>query len=222
MNRNTMLCCLLTAGLALYAADGFSQEGGGDYEPLPPHPTGFMIEGLLSQSIYTVDPSSFTILNAIAVPNAILGYKMRALAIGLGIAFYRASYSTDAMGADLKNKTAYTSVMLIPRFEITVYRSKSGIAEAYIPLGFGVGFHLAKDRTEGMVDDERTDSDVVLGAHAGLGARVFLGGSPFALGTEFGWSGSWAHMKDWDDDDQDNWSGVHGIYGSIIGTFVFD
>ena len=84
-------------------------------------------------------------------------------------------------------------------------------------------FHIDKDKTEGMVDDERTDSDVVLGAHAGLGARVFLGGSPFALGAEFGWSGSWVHMKDWDSDpDQNNWAGVHGVYGSITGTFVFD
>ena len=222
MNRHMLPCCLLVAGLALYSAKGFSQEGGGGFEPLPPAPQGFMIEGLLSQQIYTVDPTSFSILNAIAVPNAILGYKMRPLAIGLGIAFYRASYRTEAMVGDLTNKTAYTSMMFIPRFEITVYRSKAGVAEAYIPLGFGVGFHVAKDKTEGMIDDERTDSDVVLGAHAGLGARAFLGGSPFALGAEFGWSGSWAHMKDWDDDDEDNWTGVHGIYGAISGTFVFN
>jgi hypothetical protein len=227
MKRRLATACLISLTAFLAAHGAAAQDAGTVYPaslPPPSHPTGFMIEGMLAQQIYAIPSlSSMTVLNALAVPNAIIGFKLKPLAIGLGVALYRGYYSHVDLASDVKTRNGYTSIMFMPRIEITVYRSKHGIAEVYLPVAFGVGFHLNRDRMDGPgVNDDHTESDVVLGSHVGLGARVFLGGSPFAIGTEFGWSGSWIHVKDWYNSDEEEWSGVHGIYGAINGTFVFD
>ncbi len=229
MNRNLLPCCLLVAGLALYSADCLSQEGGGDYEPLPPHPTGFMIEGTLAQQLIALGymGGTYSVMDALAVPNAIIGYKMRALAICLGIGFDRFHTKNETDGGpgfpSTTTRTSNTSMLFSPRFEINLYRSKQGVAEAFLIASIGIGFTSARIKTEsGGTEVTTKDKDVVLGSHLGLGARAFLGGSPFALGIEFGWSGLFVHYQNWMGDTDQGWMNTHGAYGALSGTLVFD
>lgn len=216
MTRKCIILCLVSTTFYLYSREVFSQE------PLQiaEAPTGFMIEGILAQQLFAIgyNQLSPTFPAAAGVPHAVLGFKLRAVAIGLGIGFYR--FATHRKDNDGKTKKYYTSMLFSPRFEITVYRSRRGIAEAYIALSFGAGFHHMKDKDP---DNEDSAVDVVLGGHAAMGARVFLGGSPFALGAEFGWTGTFMHLgEDFIGTDQSNWLNTSGAYGALIGQFVFN
>lgn len=111
-------------------------------------------------------------------------------------------------------------MLFLPRFEITVYKSRKGIAEAYLALSLGAGFNHVKSESAG---DSETHVDVIIGTHVGLGARVFLGGSPFALGTEFGWTGIFMHFnEDFLGPDESEWVNTSGAYGALTGQFVFN
>jgi len=223
MNSRKALTLLFSAFLYLVSADALAQE------PIQQIPSGFMVEGLMSASVYTtagdIMTGSVSLMNAAAVPSAVIGYRAPKFAIGLGIGFFRTSSITDeedpASGDHTKTKIASTSMLFQPRFEISLFRSQKAAAEAYLALAFGAGFNVNKMDVEMPAgDDSDTDSGVVLGTHVGLGGRCFFGGGPFALGMEFGWSGLFLNMKD-NEDDTTYWQNILGVYGALVGTFVF-
>jgi hypothetical protein len=221
MNTKKVSLCLVAAALALCSSVCLAQE----MRPPPgssssEYPTGFMIEGLLSATVYT-SVSAVTMVNVVAAPAAVIGYKAPAVAIGLGIGFHRGSLSLKDEDTDSYGKDAYTTMLFSPRFEITLFRSMKALAEAYLVAAFGAGFNVYRSDTEfGGSERSDTDAGVALGGHLGLGGRCFLGGGPFALGMEFGWSGMFLNMTD-NEADQSTWLNIHGAYAALSGMFVF-
>jgi len=179
-----------------------------------------MIEGLLSASVYTT-ADGVNMVNAAGVPAAVFGFRLERLAIGLGVTFYRSSIVVKDEDSDSRSRDSYTSMLLSPRFEFTLFR-KAGIpAEAYLAAAFGAGFNIAKDLTRIMgTETQDTDSGVALGGQLGLGGRYFFGGGPFALGMEIGWGGLFLQVKD-NESDVSSWLKIHNAYVALVGAFVF-
>jgi hypothetical protein len=227
MRKWTSFACLIGMALILAPALSHAQDWGPAPAPVPAPvvasgstiPTGFMIEGVLSGTVYATD--GFSIFNAAAVPNAIIGYRMEKLAIGLGLSLYRGSTVAEDTSANAKQRESNTSMLFSPRFEISLFRSTRAAAEAYLVASMGVGFNVYRYKLETPLGDNKdTDTGVAIGAHVGMGGRIFFGGGPFALGMEFGWSGLFLNMDD-NENTEKTWLNISGIYGALVGTFVF-
>jgi len=219
MNRTILAATALTAACLLCAGKAQAQAPAETVSQEMPR--GFMIEGVLAQQLFSIGyMTQLTYPAAAGVPHAIIGYRARRLAFGLGFGFYR--FGVRDKTGDEKSKDILTSMLFSPRFEITLYRSRRGIAEAYLALSIGAGFfhHVGESSVTG---DEETEVDALIGGHAGLGARVFLGGSPFALGGEFGWTGMFMHLgEDFTGPDSEQWMNTSGLYAALTICFVFD
>jgi hypothetical protein len=212
MNRKILFGALFVSTVVfLHAGEGFPQTAENEF------PTGFMIQGALPQQLMNLGYVYMGELQAPSVPYAVVGYRGKRFSLGLGISFLRGAYHEKYEGDTYKD--ILTAMTFTPRVEISLFQSSKGLAEAYLAAGFGVGFHRFESKGDG---NEDSATDVVLGGLVGLGGRCFLGGSPFALGLEFGWSGLFLHFdEDYLGEGDTMWANVSGVYGALTGQFVF-
>jgi len=214
--RSTIIVSALLSACLLAPAAGAQSVPAS--APSSSMPTGFAVKGALSASVFS-SADSVSFFNAASVPAVVLGYRMARLTIGLGLGLFRVSYITKVEDPEFKSRDSSTSMLFTPRFEIALVQR--AMAEAYIALGFGVGFNVVTSKWEaGSLDGEDTDSGVALGGHAGLGGRVFFGGGPFGLGMEIGWSGLFLSIKD-NENDETAWQNINDFYAALVGIFVF-
>jgi hypothetical protein len=229
MQRGLAVLCAPAMALCLLAGEALCEEVP---EPLGRNfPKGFMIEGILAQQLYTIGEMQLSYVPAAAgVPHAVIGAKTRYVTVGLGIGFFRMADLVKPEGEDEdaeKERDIFTSMLFSPRLELTLYRSKRGVAEAYLAASFGAGFHQTDSKYEEYSGYEKKKSeDLVLGGHMALGARCYLSGSPFSIGAEFGWTGMYFRVRGKDPDypyeKRTRWLNMSGAYAAFNGQFVFD
>lgn len=214
MFRKALIGVSLAMALVwLPARQGFSQTA----EPVKEFPSGFMLQGALPQQLVNLGYVFIGELQSPSVPYAVLGYRGKRFSVGLGLSFLRGAIHEKSDGETYKD--ILTAMTFTPRVEISLFQSLRGLAEAYLAVAFGVGFHILNTESAGS---DSTAKDVVLGGLVGLGGRCFLGGGPFALGLEFGWSGLFLHIdEEYLGDGDKMWANLSGVYGALIGQFVF-
>jgi len=184
----------------------------------------FMIEGIM--------PKQFPVGNAWggsffieswAVPYAVLGFRCPWIAFGVGVTYFGMGDHTYDSGNEIEHRESSSNILVMPRLEIVVAKSRKGWAEAYVTTGLGAGISLKRSKSsDNFREEDESEVTPVIGLFAGLGGRYFFGGGPFSLGMEFGWNGMFLNDREFGGDDTINeWYVFNSIYAALVGQFVF-